>query len=247
MANRKTTAQFISEAIAVHGDKYDYSKVQYINGHTNIRIICPIHGEFTQIANTHLQAKYGCSKCARLEVDASRNRTKHHFYSKWCSMRSRCSKTGWKGKYKAYTGCSICDEWNSFNNFNEWAENPTNGYIDGYHLDKDLLVKGNKIYSPQTCCFIPHEINSMLTNCKKRRGAYPIGVSKNRNVYCVTLSRYSNVSCIGTFNTPEEAFNAYKIAKEQHIKELANKYFKEGKMTQRVYDALMKYEVEIID
>jgi len=59
---RKTTEQFIIDAINIHGNKYDYSKVNYINSQTKIEIICPIHGSFLQKPNKHLM-KRGCSKC----------------------------------------------------------------------------------------------------------------------------------------------------------------------------------------
>lgn len=247
MGKRKTTSQFIAEAKAVHGDRYDYSKVDYKTNRDKVCIICPEHGEFWQRPSDHLSGKYGCPKCARIAVDSFRDRTKNPFYPKWCGMRRRCNEKEWMGKYNAYVDCVICDEWDSFESFCEWAENPANGYIDGYHLDKDLLVKGNRVYSPNTCCFVPQEINSLVTNCRKKRGVYPIGVSKSRNTYLAHLSCYSTHVCIGSFKTPEEAFQAYKHAKEQYVKELAESYFKEGKITEKVYHALMKYEVEITD
>jgi len=58
-----TTKQFIEKAKLIHGDKYDYSKVNYVNNHTKIIIICKEHGEYEQIPNSHLNKK-GCSKCS---------------------------------------------------------------------------------------------------------------------------------------------------------------------------------------
>lgn len=63
MAKRKTTEQFISDAIAVHGNRYDYSKVVYKTGSDKVTIICSVHGEFQQKADNHLQGK-GCGICA---------------------------------------------------------------------------------------------------------------------------------------------------------------------------------------
>lgn len=244
---RKTTDQFIAEAKAIHGDKYDYSKVQYKTNKDKVCIICPTHGDFWQRPNEHLNRKSECPHCSRFTANSKRNNTKSDLYSRWCCMRVRCSEKGWANKYKTYKGCSICEEWMLFDNFRLWAENPVNGYMIGYQIDKDLLFKGNKIYSPNTCCFIPPEINNVLTNCRKARGKYPVGVTKNRKLFAAHISIHSKQKCIGTFKSPEEAFFAYKNFKERYIKDVAEKYFQEGKITKRVYDALLKYEVDITD
>ena len=89
---RKTTHQFVVEAKSVHGDKYDYSKTQYLTNREKVLIICPIHGDFWQRPSDHLSGKYGCPKCARIAVDSSRDRTKNPFYPKWCGMRRRCNE-----------------------------------------------------------------------------------------------------------------------------------------------------------
>ena len=61
--NQLTTEEFVEKARKVHGDKYDYSKVVYKNWRTNVCIICPEHGEFTIMANSHLQG-HGCQSCS---------------------------------------------------------------------------------------------------------------------------------------------------------------------------------------
>ena len=255
MSKRKTREQFISDAIAVHGDKYDYSKVEYVAMRIKVQIICPIHNIFEQTPANHISG-HGCPKCK-----AEKNKTliygvgindliysKHSpVYEAWFAMLRRCYDTqGHKKQTKTYENCSVCSNWLKLSNFSNWFYSPNSGYKHGYHLDKDILVKGNKIYSPETCCFVPSQINSLFTKRAADRGLYPIGVRKVKSGrYWARLGERR--LGLGVFDTPEEAFNAYKIAKEQHIKELADKYFKEGKITQRVYDALMKYEVEITD
>ena len=112
---------------------------------------------------------------------------------------------------------------------------------EGFHLDKDILIKGNKIYSFKTCCFVPVEINSLLTKTNSKRGNLPIGVSKSGNKYKARL----NSNLLGTFDTSKEAFKVYKVAKEKHIKEVAEIW--KSQITKQVYKALLKYKVEIID
>jgi len=111
------------------------------------------------------------------------------------------------------------------------------------HLDKDILVKGNKTYSSDTCIFVPKDINSLFTKHDSKRGKYPIGVSYNKrdSKYHATFKK----NTIGYYNNPEEAFNMYKITKEKYIKQVADRY--KNKIPQRLYDIMYKYIVEITD
>lgn len=73
----KTTEQFIKDAKQIHGDRYDYSLVKYVNNNTNIKIICKEHGIFYQIPITHINSKYGCEKCAKMLHDRGTKTTKN--------------------------------------------------------------------------------------------------------------------------------------------------------------------------
>ena len=110
------------------------------------------------------------------------------------------------------------------------------------NLDKDILIKNNKIYSPETCVFVPHDINSLFTKANTKRGKYPIGVHFKRNKYHVQIQKYKQVIHLGTYDTSEEAFTVYKIAKENYIKEIADKY--KDLIPKKLYDAMYEYEVE---
>jgi len=133
-----------------------------------------------------------------------------------------------------------------FQNVAKWQEVNWKSWMDSsWDLDKDILKKGNKIYSPETCCFVPQEINKLLCKANSIRGKYPIGVKKSGNRFEAKLYIDNNPIYLDTFNTPEEAFQAYKIAKEAHIKEVADKW--KGKITEPTYQALYTYKVEITD
>lgn len=167
-------------------------------------------------------------------------------FSIWSSMFARCYNENYHIKKPTYIGCTVAEEWHNFQNFAEWYEsNYHSSMLNNYHLDKDILVKTNKVYSSKYCCFIPKEINMMLTKSDKVRGKYPIGVNKHGNRYRAGISVNKKVYHLGLFDTPEEAFQAYKTAKEKHIKEVANKY--RGQITEECYWALMNYQVEITD
>jgi hypothetical protein len=122
-------------------------------------------------------------------------------------------------------------------------------YIERYDLDKDILIRGNKVYSPETCCFVPHKLNCTINKCQKSRGKLPIGVhyDTERQKFTATMRQGMKTIFIGRFTTSSDAFSAYKTAKEKYIKELAESYFSKGRITERVYQALMKYEVKITD
>ena len=85
-------------------------------------------------------------------------------YNKWRWMLLRCYDEKELTKEPSYIGCSVCDEWMNFQNFAAWIQ--SNKYeCEDLELDKDLLVKNNKIYSPSNCCLLPHEINYAISMC----------------------------------------------------------------------------------
>jgi hypothetical protein len=166
-------------------------------------------------------------------------------YACWHAMLQRCY-SGISQFSPAYDNCSVIEEWQNLQNFAKWY---IINYIDKYQLDKDILIKGNKIYGPDTCCFVPQDINKLFTKVNSARGPWPIGVSlypKNGiNKYGASANRDGQPRTIGYYATPEEAFEKYKEAKEAYIKEVANRW--KNHISDNVYQALMRYEVEITD
>lgn len=81
MAKRATTEEFIAKARKIHGDRYDYSKVNYVNSKTKVNIVCSIHGNFEQIPNVHLM-KCGCPECGREISNRKRSITTEIFIEK---------------------------------------------------------------------------------------------------------------------------------------------------------------------
>lgn len=168
------------------------------------------------------------------------------FYNIWRNMLSRCYSKKEQLRFPTYKICSVVEEWHNFQNFAQWFyENYNHKVMEGWHLDKDILIKGNKIYSPETCCFVPNEINGLFVKSNSVRGLYPIGVNKKGNKYQSNVSKNSIFEYLGTFDTPEEAFQAYKIVKEDWIKEVADEW--RGQITEQTYQALINYKVEITD
>lgn len=164
-------------------------------------------------------------------------------YNKWKSMLERCYIPSVQSKHPTYIGCSVCDEWLTFSNFLDWFNEH---YVEGYVIDKDILIKGNKVYSPQTCCFVPPEINGLIVKARKAKCFTRQQWGKCIRYYS-SLNTHKGRLSLGCFTTPEEAFYAYKSAKENYVKELALSYFERGLITEKVKDALLKYEVDITD
>ena len=169
-------------------------------------------------------------------------------YVLWNGMLERCYSTIFKKKCPTYEGCEVSDNFKSYEYFYEWCNNQIGFGNEGWQLDKDLLIKSNKVYSENSCIFIPSEINLVLVKSDKKRGKHLIGVSwhERDKVFVARVNKNKGRSeWLGTFKTEIEAFNAYKIAKESFVKEQANKW--KGKIDDRAYNALMNYEVNIDD
>lgn len=168
------------------------------------------------------------------------------YYRSWRAMIQRCYDPKFHNKEPTYTGCTVHDSWLNFQVFAEWADK--NYYKieeEQICLDKDILCKGNKIYSPDTCIFVPKRINLLFTKSDGVRGDLPIGVYYHRKKYNSHCNINGKRKDLGSYDTPEEAFQVYKNFKEQYIKEVAEEY--KSKIPSKLYEAMLKYEVEIDD
>ena len=172
-------------------------------------------------------------------------------YKIWKGVLRRCYSEYCHNTRPTYAECSMSKDFQYFPYFMEWCSKQTGfGSLDDkgrpFTLDKDILIKGNKLYSEDTCCFVPYEINNSFLKRGNKRGVYLIGVCKRKDRFIAHLSRGNSIQIfLGSFTTEIEAFNAYKQAKEAHIKSLAEKW--KDQIDLRVYEALVKYEVEITD
>ena len=176
-------------------------------------------------------------------------------HNKWQSMLERCFDNKLKDRYPTYKDITCCDRWLCFSYFLEdleilkqehnWSEDIK------LNLDKDILHKGNKIYSLENCVLVPDWINKLFTKNNAVRGEYPIGVRyhKGAKKYEAQCSINGKQTSLGLYSTIKEAFNAYKQAKENEIKKIANDCVSKGYITQesRLYNAMISYQIEITD
>ena len=182
------------------------------------------------------------------EYRTSKNAIDTIEYLYWDGFMRRCYSERLKNISKSYSDCSVDENWHNFQNFGKWfEENYKPEYMQGWCLDKDIIFKGNRIYSENTCCFVPNEINVLFTNGYVKRGKYPKGVSYKSKInrYIAQYQNNGVVTHIGTYKTIEEAFQAYKEIKEDYIKQKADKW--KDLIDPRVYEAMYNYQVEITD
>lgn len=128
-------------------------------------------------------------------------------------------------------------------NFDKWYSGKR------WAIDKDILVKGNKVYSPDVCCLVPQNVNCLFLKREAERGDYPIGVGyKNESFLASCHNPFTNrKEELGYYSTPEKAFYTYKDYKENLIKQVAQIEYDKGNITKECYDAMMNYKVEITD
>ena len=229
--------------------KYNGSKdveIQFINtGFETIATLGNIKNG--KVKDLYLPSVYGVGIIGT-KYPSEVNRVKTKEYVLWQNMFQRCYSTTLKKRNPTYEGCEVSNNFKYFEYFYEWCNEQVGFDNEGWQLDKDLLIKGNKVYSEDFCVFIPSDINLLLTKSTASRGEYLIGVSwcKTNKAFKAQVSRSKGKSeYLGLFKTEIEAFNAYKVAKESFIKEQANEW--KDKVDPRAHEALMKYTVEITD
>ena len=166
-------------------------------------------------------------------------------YKLWASMLKRCFDANCKQLQPTYEDVTCCSEWLSFANFFEWV-NKEVGYKGkpvGFEIDKDIIVKGNKIYSPDACSLVPQAVNSLLNANGNARGDFPVGVcfDKHAGKYKARLRCFGKLKHLGYYTTIEDASFAYKVAKEAQIKIVATQY--KDVLSPAVYESLMNWGI----
>lgn len=151
-----------------------------------------------------------------------RKSSKTKSYLCWLNMLKRCYDEQYLQRYPSYLGSSVCEEWLTFSIFEKWynANYPKEKGV--YHLDKDLIERGNKVYGPSTCIFVPNKVNTFIIDCLSARGEYPLGVYYNNGYVSRCRNPLTNErEWLGRFKTPLEAHNAWKKRKYEIALELA--------------------------
>lgn len=171
-------------------------------------------------------------------------------YALWSFILYRCYQDK---RALSYKDVIVCDEWLYYENFYEWLHSQENfdkwisSERKSWDIDKDILVKGNKIYSPETCCLVPKRVNELFIKRTDYRGNLPIGVIWSKNKFIAQCHNNNQQIYLGSYNTDKEAFMAYKECKEAIIKQIAQEEYNKGNITKKCYEAMISYQVEITD
>lgn len=186
------------------------------------------------------------------EYKSKENGKQTRVYDTWNHMLERCYDEKYHKKKPTYIGCETSEYFLNFQKFGDWDEG--NYYeVEGETmcLDKDILVKHNKIYSPETCIYVPQTINMLFTKRQNDRGESVIGTTPKNGKYVVHCNLLnpetgkSKLKNLGYYETQEKGFEVYKYYKERNIKKVAD-YYKD-KIPERLYNGMYNYEVEITD
>lgn len=210
--------------------------------------VCPLSPDYSELAFLFLEIK----SMSRLFLGCGINDRKYPSfingknvkeYHLWGHILTRCYSKNSLAAKPTYIGCTVSDNFKNYSYFYEWCQSQIGFGLDGWHLDKDIIISGNKVYSEDTCVFVPQEINKFFTDRGALRGKYPIGVNFDKpsgkyKAECCVNGKSKN---LGRFTTPEDAHAVYKTFKEALCKETANKW--RGQIDPRVYDAMMAWAV----
>ena len=244
--------------VNISNENYKMKIVEYNDTHN---LLVEFQDEYKAIVHTNYQAfkkgevknpyhpsVYGVGYYGQGKYKSRENNRKTKIYGYWVNMFQRCYDPYFLDKHPTYRDCIVCNEWHCFQNFAKWYEDNYYAYNEEKMcLDKDILIKGNKVYSPETCIFVPERINSLFVKCDAKRDNLPIGCSHLKGVIrvdCQTLETPIYLGCF-SIDRPFQAFTVYKNFKEKYIKEIADEY--KDLIPKKLYDAMYKYEVEIND
>lgn len=159
-------------------------------------------------------------------------------YSTWHEMLKRSYSEKYKSKNPSYAECEVAECWHSLSVFDTWF---LEHYVEGYQLDKDILFPGNKIYSPDTCIFVPKWLNSFVTCSDASRGNLPLGVNKrpkdNKLVARCGNPKTGKREYLGCFDSPDVAFKTWQNKKLEHVENMKSEL---DSIDARLYEAVKR-------
>lgn len=182
-----------------------------------------------KVRNPYHPSLFGVGFVGVGDFKASENGKDTKEYTTWYNMMKRCYSREFLDGNPTYEGCKVCDEWHNFQSFAEWLTKQKNWGKAGYDLDKDLKIIGNKVYGPDFCSLVPHEVNSVLgrKTFRKKKEEAPDGVSwdaaKRKYIAQCWNGNGKNIH-IGRFDCKFQAHDLYKKFKERIVREVADRF-----------------------
>lgn len=161
-------------------------------------------------------------------------------YKYWHNMLHRCGNVSIKEKYNTYENAYCVKDWEYFSGFKDWFSRQV--HDQGYQLDKDILIPGNKIYSPDTCALIPYWLNTCFVTCFKKKDL-PLGVTlssykakdPSKQKYVARLGG----DFLGDSLNAEDCHKMWQRAKILQIEDYAERYKLEKGYRKDIFDAII--------
>lgn len=179
------------------------------------------YNEFVKgsIKNPYHPTIYGVG-CIGIKYHARTSKKIFKEYATWKNMLYRCYSEKYEKRYGTHNNATVCEEWLCYENFYDWIHNQSNAenFLNGSNwiLNRKIIVKDNDIYSPETCCLVPRNVDRLF-------------VKPNLNMEFAT----------------ESMLQMYKEHMKNKIKKVAKEEFANGNISEQCYEAMMKYEVII--
>lgn len=251
----KDSSIWYKDVIFITNEGYQIRIVEYRNKHeVLIEFLCSGWQTITNmnvIKHGSIKYPYHPNRYGFFFGDGPYTKRQHSkIYAAWSDIQMRTQDTEIQKKSKnwQYIGIKVDYRWYNYQNFAAWMDNYLRSlnpdlYKD-YQIDKDILQWGTelKIYGPDICCIVPSQINTALS--MQQCGELPLGVNNNGSHYSAGLAKYGKDVYIGTYKTPEEAFLAYKEAKESYIRELADYYYSINAIHKEIRDILYRIDIQ---
>lgn len=221
--------------------------IKFLDNFGHQRYVQAVHLREGRVKNPYHRSVAGVGYIGFGDFSVVKNKKLTKEYICWKSMVERCHDELVRSKRPTYKDVSLCEEWHNFQNFAKWHVEQTGSSNKGWHLDKDLLIKNNKVYCPEACVFIPQEINSFLAVPKKVSKTEPIGVyfEKDSGKYVACCHNGFRQKKIGRFDCVEKAYSEYASFKELLARKLAIEW--KDYLDKRAFEALMNYKTETED
>lgn len=175
------------------------------------------------------------------EFKISERGKKSYAYKKWNHMIERCYGSTQERYAPTYAGCSVDPIWHNFQNFAAWIKTQKGYGKSGWHLDKDIICPGNKVYGPEKCNLVPAVVNTFFSKPTKDNDL-PVGVNRSLNKYTAEARFLNKSTYLGTFSTPDDAHSAFLQFKKSSTVKLIE-LFKED-LEPEILEALTFYAKE---
>jgi len=217
--------------------------IQFLEDETIVKNILYSSIKGGRVKNPNKISLYGIGYLGQGKHKVMFNKKETKKYRTWSHILERGHWDKTKSKRQDYEDLNVCIEWHCFQNFGDWFDTVYNSnYMEKWHIDKDILIKGNKIYSPETCCLVPHDINVLFSNKTKENKDTPSGVTRRGKKFRAKCSMWKKPVDLGTFSSEIEAAITVKKAKEKYIKEVADVW--KPLIDIKVYQAMYNYTVD---